>query len=58
MTIEVYTFKYPNGSEQIWTTQDARAAREYAEQHNLTMIANIYELVDSEVVYEPEKEEG
>lgn len=67
MTIEVYTFEYPNESElqrrqsaadpTVWTTQDVKVAREYAEKHNLTMIANIYELVDSEVVYEPEVEE-
>ena len=52
MNIEVYTFEDANGDpfNETWSTQDIEEARRYAKEHQLKIIARIYEYADSEVV--------
>ena len=46
-TIEVYTFEDADGAEQLWTTQDATEAEEYARKWGYRVICHEFAWADS-----------
>ncbi len=50
MNIEVYSFEGADGTPDGYMTQDIEKARAHAREHNLKLIANTFEFVDSELV--------
>ena len=47
---EIYTFEDEDGDEELFNTMDIHEAREYAQKHDLKIIANTYACVDSMVI--------
>jgi hypothetical protein len=50
--ITVYTFEKPDGTEDTFTTQDPKFAKDRGERNGMRVIANTYQWSDSELAWD------